>query len=97
MIQHSVIFKLKHARGSEAEKRFMNAAMRLASIPGVLNFKGFRQISKKNTFDYGLVMEFESIREYETYNQHPDHLGFISDYWMDGVEDFLEIDYEPLP
>ena len=97
MIQHSVIFKLKHARGSEAEKRFMEAAMRLASIPGVLNFKLFRQTSKKNTFDYGLVMEFESDIAYEAYNEHPEHQEFIKGYWVDGVDDFLEIDYEPLP
>ncbi|MGB5458985.1 MAG: Dabb family protein [Eudoraea sp.] len=96
MIQHSVIFKLKHAKGSKAEKRFMEAAMNLASIPGVLNFKRFRQTSKKNTFDYGLVMEFESTMEYEAYNQHSEHQGFIRDYWMDSVDDFLEIDYEPL-
>jgi hypothetical protein len=41
-------------------------------------------------------MEFESAIAYEAYNQHPEHQEFIKDYWVDGVDDFLEIDYEPL-
>jgi hypothetical protein len=96
MIQHTVVFKLKYPKGSAAEKHFMEAAMQLASIPGVHHFKGFRQISKKNAFAYGLSMEFESKAAYDAYDQHPDHRAFLRDYWMDGVADFLELDYEPL-
>ena len=97
MILHTVVFKLKHSRGSSEEINFLNAAGQLASIPGVHNLQSFRQIGKKNNFDFGLSMEFETMAAYETYNQHQDHLKFIKDFWMDGVVDFLEIDYEPLP
>ncbi len=96
MIQHTVVFKLKHPIGSTEEKHFLKAAMQLASIPGVHHFKGFRQISKKNHFEYGLSMTFESKADYKAYDQHPDHLAFIKNFWMDGVADFLELDYEPL-
>lgn len=40
-------------------------------------------------------MKFKTIKAYETYNQHHVHLAFIQDFWIEGVEDFLEIDYEP--
>ena len=96
MILHTVVFKLKYPKGSAAEKRFLETAMQLASIPGVCHFKGFRQISKKNAFEYGLSMEFESKAAYDAYNQHPDHTAFLKDYWEDGVADFLELDYKPL-
>jgi len=97
MIIHTVVFRLKHEPGSHEEKNFLNAARQLASIPDVRNLQSFRQIGKKNNFDFGLSMEFNSIKEYETYNQHDDHLAFIEDFWVNGVEEFLEIDYEPLP
>jgi heme-degrading monooxygenase HmoA len=96
MIQHSVIFKLKYAKGSEKEKYFFEASMKLALIPGIINFQCLRQTSKKNNFDYGLTMKFKSKEDYQAYNDHPDHTRFIKAYWIKGVEDFLEIDYEPL-
>jgi quinol monooxygenase YgiN len=96
MIQHTVVFTLKYPKGSAKEKRFLEAALQLASIPGVLYFKGFRQISKKNPYKFGLSMEFESKAAYDAYNQHPDHRAFLTDFWSDGVADFLELDYEPL-
>ena len=96
MILHQVIFTLKHAHGSSEEKSFLRAAKQLATIPGVDNLQCFRQIGKKNTFDFGLSMEFSSMEDYETYNQHDDHLQFIEDFWVEGVAEFLEIDYEPL-
>jgi hypothetical protein len=42
-------------------------------------------------------MEFASNELYEQYSNHPDHLKFVQEYWLKEVEDFLEIDYEPLP
>lgn len=96
MIIHSVIFKLKYAKGSVQEKVFLEAANQLAAIPGVNNLQSYRQTNKKNKFDYGLSMEFETSLDYKSYNEHPSHLAFIQEYWIDGVKEFLEIDYEPL-
>jgi hypothetical protein len=36
-IRHSVIFKLKHPKGSAEERDFFNAAKKLAAIPGWKN------------------------------------------------------------
>jgi hypothetical protein len=93
MIQHSVIFKLKHASGTAEETAFFDAAKQLAHLPGVLNFQVFKQTSPKNQFDYGLSMEFENQADYDGYSVHPDHEQFIREFWLTNVVDFLEIDY----
>ena len=96
MIQHSVIFKLRHPQGSYEETSFLNAAKALVSIPGVQNFQCLRQISPKNKFEYGLSMEFSDQASYDNYSRHEDHEAFIQNFWLKDVEDFLEIDYEQL-
>jgi len=93
-IRHSVIFTLKHPKGSPAEKEFLEAAKALSSITGVERFECLRQVSKKNKFDFGLSMEFSNQKLYDAYNNHPDHVAFVQQRWMKEVEDFLEIDYE---
>lgn len=96
MIRHSVIFKLKYPENSPEAKEFFIAAKKLANIPGVQNFECLKQTSKKNKFDYGLSMEFANQQLYDAYSNHVDHVQFIQQYWLKYVEDFLEIDYEPL-
>jgi hypothetical protein len=96
MIRHTVVFKLKDQLSSIKEKDFFIAIKKLSSISGVQNFECLKQIGKKNNFDFGLSMEFNSIEEYENYNNHPMHVHFVKEYWMKDVEDFLEIDYQPL-
>ena len=96
-IRHSVIFSLKHPQGSEGEKLFFTAANKLSSIPGVENFECLRQVSKKNKFTYGISMEFAKWGFYEKYNNHPDHVAFIEEYWMRDVDEFLEIDFQMDP
>lgn len=94
MIRHTVVFKLKFPKGSSEEKELLKAAAALALIPGVQNFESLRQVSKKNDFDYGLSMEFDSESDYDSYNNHPDHSKFVNDFWVNSVEKFLEIDYK---
>jgi heme-degrading monooxygenase HmoA len=96
MIQHTVVLKLKYPKESREESAFLEAAAKLSSIPGVHNFQSLRQIGKKNDYDYGLSMEFDSMEAYEAYNQHPEHKKFVATYWAKYVEKFLEIDYEPM-
>lgn len=96
MIQHSVIFKLKHVPGSPEEKEFLAASAALKSISGVQQFNMWKQVSKKNKFDFGISMAFQDQETYDAYSNHPDHEQFIKNYWLKGVEDFLEIDYVPL-
>ncbi len=96
MVRHTVVFKLKHPIGSPEEKEFLTAIRKLSTIPGIKNFECLKQVSKKNKFDYGLSMEFDSQKAYDDYSNHPDHIAFVQKYWVTEVEDFLEIDFELL-
>lgn len=96
MIQHTVVFRLKAPLGSPEEARFMESASALATIDGVRDFKAHRQTSKKNNFDFGFTMFFASEADYQSYNDHPDHVAFVNNIWLPEVEEFMEIDYEEM-
>ncbi|MEX2592678.1 MAG: Dabb family protein [Anditalea sp.] len=93
-IRHTVVFKLKHPKGSPEEQDFLAAAHQLASIPGVEKFESLKQISQKNNFEWGLSIEFANQTVYDQYNHHPYHVDFVEQRWLKEVEDFLEIDYQ---
>ena len=95
MIRHTVVFKLKHAAGSEAELDFLRSARKLATIPVVKNFECLRQVSEKNMYEFSLSMEFTSEEDYQIYNAHPDHTNFVQSRWIPEVTDFMELDFEP--
>ncbi|MFK7769549.1 MAG: Dabb family protein [Mariniblastus sp.] len=95
MIRHTVMFTLKHAKGSKAEQNFLKQALALAEIPTVKNFEQLRQVSKKCEHHFGFSMEFDSQSDYETYNDHPAHTKFVNEHWIPEVKSFQEIDYEP--
>ena len=96
MIRHTVSFTLRHPADSAKAAAFLDAADVLAAIPGVQRFEKLRQVSAKNSFEYGFSMEFADQAAYDSYNQHPDHVAFVADRWLAEVTDFLETDYEPL-
>jgi heme-degrading monooxygenase HmoA len=96
MIRHTVVFKLKYPEGSDEQRAFLKAASKLSDIQGVHRFEILRQTSKKSNFDFGISMEFDSLKAYEEYNHHPDHTAFVNTFWIRDVNDFMEIDYEPL-
>ena len=94
MIRHTVVFALKHAKGSPEEARFLADAKRiLTAIPGVTAFEQLRQVSRKNNYAFGFSMEFADQAAYDGYNDHPTHVAFVRDRWLPEVSDFLEIDY----
>ena len=94
-IQHMVIFNLSYPRESAEAKNFILDGTRiLTGIPVVKNFQAFKQVSKKNKFQYGFSMVFSNQADYVTYNNHPDHVAFVQNRWMKEVSDFLEIDFE---
>ena len=93
MIRHTVIFRLKHGRGSQQERNFLERAQKLAAIPTVKKFEVLRQVSDKNDYDFGLSMEFDSQDDYDFYSSHEDHEYFVQQYWLKEVESFMEIDY----
>jgi hypothetical protein len=93
MIRHTVVFTLKHAQGSAEEKRFLEDALILTSIPTVRNFEQLKQVSRKNPYKFGFSMEFEDQAAYDIYDSHPVHVAFVRDRWKTEVTDFLEVDY----
>ena len=95
MIQHSVIFTLKHPSGSNQEAEFLEATKILADIPQVRNLRCLRQTSPKNHYSFGLSMEFVSDEDFQAYMNHPIHKDFVESKWIPEVSDFLEIDYVP--
>jgi hypothetical protein len=92
-IRHTVVFTLSHPEGSPDEANFLAAAARLSAIPGVEEFEILREVSPKNSYRYGISMEFADGDAYEGYNGHPDHVAFVQRRWIPEVSDFLEIDY----
>jgi hypothetical protein len=94
-ILHSVIFNLKHPKGSIEETLFLDDGRAiLTTIPVVRNFNVYRQVSPKNNYSFGFSMEFANADEYEAYNTHPLHVKFVNERWIVEVEQFLEIDYQ---
>jgi quinol monooxygenase YgiN len=96
MIRHTVVFRLKHAKGSAAEATFLKAADILDTIPGVTKFEKLRQTSPKNDYTFGFSMEFHDQAAYTHYNDHPDHTAFVQNRWIPEVSKFMEIDYVAL-
>jgi hypothetical protein len=92
-IRHTVVFTLKHPKGSAEEQDFFKALMKLAAIPGVENFECMKQISRKNDFEYGLSMEFANQQAYDKYNNNPEHVAFVQKRWLSEVENFMELDF----
>jgi len=93
MIIHTVAFKLKHPAGSEAERLFLEKGSRLAAIEGVENFRCQRQVSPKNPYNFNFSMHFANQAAYDHYNQHPVHVDFVQNVWLQEVADFLEADF----
>ncbi len=92
-IQHMVIFNLPYQEGSVEARTFLEDGTRiLTAIPVVQNFQAFKQVSKKNDFQYGFSMVFANQDDYDIYNKHPDHVAFVQERWLKEVTDFLEID-----
>ncbi|HLU93270.1 MAG TPA: Dabb family protein [Membranihabitans sp.] len=95
MITHTVYFKLKHEKGSEEEQMFIRKALDLGAISTVHNLRCVREVSPKNNFDFGLIMQFADQAGYDTYNNHPDHQAFVENVWKKEVSEFMEVDYVP--
>lgn len=96
MIKHTVVFRLRHPRGSPSEHDFLDAARRLATIPGVQQFQCLRQISAGNPYHFGLSMVFANEASYQSYNENPAHQAFVEQRWNPEVAEFMEIDYQPM-
>jgi heme-degrading monooxygenase HmoA len=95
-MEHTVTFRLRHAKGSAAEADFLSAVAEVASIPGVKDFQIRRQVSVKNSHTFGISMKFDSVEDFQFYSNHPLHNEFVEKRWKPEVEDFQEADFESL-
>ena len=94
-IIHTVVFTLKHEKGSSAAIEFLETAhLFLTGIDVVRDFTIRDQISPKSDFQYGFYMVFTDMEAYTTYNNHPDHIKFVNEYWEKQVVDFQELDFK---
>ena len=50
-----------------------------------------RQVSPKNPFTFCFSMKFKSQKEYDFYNNHPDHVAFEQGKWIPEVAEFMEV------
>ncbi len=96
MVKHSVIFTFKQGVDKDSQQSFLDASAKLSQIPGVKNLEVLKQTSSKNSYDYGILMEFDDNETYQSYNNHPQHQQFIEQYWLKYVDEFMEIDFEAL-
>ena len=92
-IVHSVFFRLKYEAASTEESDFFAKAAKLIAIPGVENFQVLEEVSPKNPYTFGFSMEFGTQADYDSYNNHPDHVSFVQNVWINEVAEFQEIDY----
>lgn len=93
-IEHTVVFRLVHEPGSEAERGFLATGRRtLSAIPGVQDFTVRRQVSAKSDMAWQFSMSFASQAEYDAYDAHPDHRGFVAERWEREVAAFQEYDF----
>ena len=78
MICHSVIFKLKCPKESAVKKFFLEAAKKLANIPGVQHFESLKQTIRKTK----LIWPVDGIRQPGIVRHIPftDHVQFIQRY-----------------
>jgi hypothetical protein len=95
-LRHTVSFTLRHAAESPEESAFLSAAQELAAIDGVEEFELLRQIGAKNSFRFGISMEFADQGRYDLYNEDPAHVRFVAERWIPEVSEFLELDYAVL-
>lgn len=96
-VLHTVTFDLKYPAGSAQAEQFIADAKRiLTRVPGVADFRAYRQCSPKNDMQYGFLMRFKDQAAMDAYTAHPDHAGFVRERWDTEVTRFQESDFVQL-
>lgn len=82
---HHVFFWLKEPDNAEEKKRFEKGLKKLLSIKEIKQHYIGRAADTDrevidNTYDYSLLLIFESKKKQDIYQEHPTHLEFIEDH-----------------
>ena len=89
------MFRLATTPDTPQSQQFIADGRRiLSAIPVVQEFNAYRQVSSKTPqYDFYFTMIFANADDYNTYNNHPDHVGFVKERWMKEVVAFQEADF----
>lgn len=93
MIQHLVVVRLRHPRGSTEEVTFIAGTRRLADVPGVQRFEMLEQTSPVAGYDLAFSMWFEDEQAYAAYRVHPDHVRYGEEVWAPAVAEGKDLDF----
>lgn len=95
MICHIVLYRMKPGKTESDENRLAaEAQRRLASLPGVLNFKAGRSLSGPvEGFVVSLVMDFNDAATLETYKTNPEHVRFVKEIAEPLVSEIQRFDF----
>ena len=67
----------------------------IAVVPGLLRFEYGPDLNlEDDTFDYALVIDFESEQVWHSYRSHPDHIAF-AEQAMELIKDVKRVQYQP--
>ena len=74
MIKHIVMWKFKENQ-EETMNQFLQGLNRLKDIiPEIKSMETGVNINPKNEYDAILISEFETMKDLETYKNHPEHV-----------------------
>lgn len=95
MICHIVLYRMKPGKTEQDENRLaLEARRHLASLPGVLNFKSGRSLTRLvEGFRVSLVMDFMNEAALEAYKVNPEHLRFVREIARPLVSDIQRFDF----
>lgn len=96
MVRHNVYFWLDESLTDNQKAEFEKGLAALAEIDVVGNGKFGKPAGTperpvtQNSFDYALVLEFESVEQHNAYQVHDDHHVFVDQFsqWFKEVRVF---------
>lgn len=86
MVRHNVYFWLDDSLEEEQKAAFEEGLKALFEIDVVANGSFGRPAGTpvrpvtQNTFDYALVLEFDSVEQHDAYQVHPEHHVFVDQF-----------------
>jgi hypothetical protein len=97
-VTHIVLVWFNEVAGDNYADTVSAATMRLLEIPEVGIIRTGRAISSErpivdDSFDLGVVMEFESMEAMKLYLEHPLHKQFVEGYLTGRIEKLLVYDF----
>ena len=96
MIRHSVYFWLDETLSDEQKQEFESGLKALFDIE-VVRRGDFAKAAgtperpvTNNSYDYALFLEFDTVEDHNTYQDHPDHTVFVNAFspWFTTVKVF---------